>query len=173
MAKRSFARAARRLTAWEAGPGELSTPVEVITASGAELFDTGQTPLTSGLTIVRIRGFAELILTSAATVGDGFTGSLGIGICTATAFASGVAAVPMPTTEIADENWLWMQEFGLHAQTVGVDGPLASYSFEIDSKAMRKFDDGMVVYAAWEMERSPANATLQISFRTRMLLKLS
>ena len=171
MARRSFARAARRSTAWEEGPGEWLSAGQVITGTDVQLLDTGQTPLVSGLTIVRIRGFASLTMTSASTVGDGFTGSLGIGICTATAFAAGVASVPTPAAQIADENWLWQQEFGLGAQTVGVSGPTAVLNFEIDSKAMRKFDDGMVVYAAYECTET-GNSTMQLTFRTRMLLKL-
>jgi hypothetical protein len=110
-------------------------------------------------------------MTSAVAVGAGYTGCLGIGICTATAFAAGVTATPTPITNIEDENWLWMQEFGMAAQSVGVDGPLAVLNFEIDSKAMRKFDDGMVIYAAYEVEAT-GSSVIQLTLRTRMLVKL-
>ena len=163
-------RTTRRLTAWEEGPGEWVASGHVITGDDSALLDTGQTPVIPGLTVVRIRGFLSLTMTAASAIGDGFVGAFGIGICTATAFAQGVNSVPTPTAQIADENWLWMQEFGCFAQSL--NGPFnASLDFNIDSKAMRKFDDGMVIYAAYDAEEI-GDASLQLTFRTRMLLKL-
>ena len=139
-------------------------------SSTVQILGNGQVTTQDGLTIVRLRGFVELILTSASALGDGFDGAIGIGIVSAPAFAIGVTAVPTPITEIEWEGWLWHQFFSLTAPTAAQDSENRQV-FEVDSKAMRKINSEEVVYAAIEVTET-GTAGLKAKLGTRMLLKL-
>ncbi len=138
-------------------------------------------PVVAGLTIVRIRGMFHWALQSAAAQLDGFQGAFGIGIATAAAINAGIASLPTPITEMGDENWLYHRIIGIHAggiinQGVAADedqvnATWAAERFEVDSKAMRKFDDGMGLYAAFEVVEL-GTAVGNIFFDSRMLVKL-
>ncbi len=123
-----------------------------------------------GLTIIRLRGFTELQLTSVGSPGDGFSGALGIGIVTEAAFDIGISAMPTPVTEVEWEGWMYHQWFSLHASDTALDVP--PLSFQIDSKAMRKFGSDMTIFAAIETDFEDGAAVLDVRFATRMLLKL-
>ena len=62
-------RASRRRTGWEEGPGT-QTP-STLTASVGVILGNGQASTEDGLTVVRIRGMIELVLTQAAAALDG------------------------------------------------------------------------------------------------------
>ena len=109
----------------------------------------------------------ELIETTAAA-GDGFNVALGIGVCTAPAFAIGVTAVPNPFDEIDWDGWLWHWMGTLFSPT-GTIGEDSKRLIEIDSKAMRKFDDQDVVYALAQVGEV-GTSVMDISLMTRMLI---
>jgi len=158
----------RRSTGWEEGPG--TNTEHTPSSSSVLILGLGQQSLFDGNTIIRMRGFVEMILESAGAVGDGFSGAFGIGIVTAPAFAVGITAMPTPVTEVEWEGWLWHQWFSLHA-VVAAPSAEQRQTFEIDSKAMRKFDSEQVLFAAWEGTES-GSVTAQIRLATRILIKL-
>ena len=114
-----------------------------------------------------------MFLDSATSNGDGFQGAFGIGIATSAAVAAGISAVPTPIGEQGNENWLFWHVISLHA----AEASEASFGTEtvqdvpVDSKGMRKFDDGMSLYAAIEVVEIGA-ASVSMFFDSRVLLKL-
>jgi len=163
----------RRSTAWSVGVG--GTGATAVSLSGVQFMGSGIVALESGLTIVRIRGLLDYFLTLATGAGDGFFGAVGIGIVEEPAFTAGIGSVPTPVTDAENETWLWHQFISMH-------GPVASSSeagaasmagrIDVDSKAMRKFDEDKRLYAAVEVtEIGTATGTLFLN--TRTLFKLS
>ena len=164
----------RRQTGWDEGP--LSTTI-TISAAGATLWTIGQAFLTDGLTVIRLRGSYDLSVFSAAAAGDHFdTIGVGIGIVTAAAFAVGVTAVPSPLTEISWEGWMFHELVcGLRGATAVPEWGTAGGAYHrgvIDSKAMRRGGEDMVIFGCVEAEGEQGTVVVQHEARTRMLLKL-
>ena len=163
----------RRKTSWEVGPGS-STPV-VLTGSGSTILGSGIAPTIPGLTLVRTRGLLGLTLNTAAAAGDGYTGALGIGVVTASAFAIGVTAVPTPLTDAGWDGWLYHEFFDVRAgdRTAGDSNWEAAIArYTVDSKAMRKIEDEeKTVFAVLEVVEQ-GTAQVEVSFDSRVLVKL-
>ena len=161
----------RRKTAWGIGPG--SSAATAISSTTAVLIGAGAVSTGDGQTVVRLRG--ELLLTLITATGslDGFRGAFGIGIVQNPAFTAGIGSVPTPVTEAADENWLYHRFFTIVANisTEADFGLSAAMRLEVDSKAMRKFDSGVTLYAALEVTEVGA-AVMDASFDSRVLVKL-
>ena len=163
----------RRLTAWGLGPGG-----NTVTA----LSGTGQTILGAGVvmvseeksTIVRVRGSLQAYLKTTAAADDGFHCAVGLALVTDEAFAVGATAVPGPISEIDWDGWMYHRIFDVHAtggtasDTIG----LSVAQFEVDSKAMRKWDEGNTLMAVVEVVEG-TTATMSVWFDTRILIKLS
>ena len=164
------ARSQKRGTSWDGGPGDEN--VINVTGNGIFFLGLGVTPLVAGLTAIRLRGLFSAWLVSATSAGDGFTGAVGVGLTTAASFAIGLTAVPTPLAEITWEGWLYHNFFSVHAGGAsGLDAPGAAQHIVVDSKAMRKFNDDMVIYAIIEVDEQGA-AGMDVSFNSRMLTKL-
>ena len=160
----------RRQTAWAFGPeGTLAH-----TASAAQLYPTTISPTVEGLTVVRLRGEFLIFLTSVGSNVDGLSGAVGIGIVTAEAIAAGVAAVPTPFSDDDDELWMWHSYFNCVGASTSSPSqqPAATVRLQIDSKAMRKFPAGMVMFAACEVVETGVIAANSFIL-TRSLVKLS
>jgi len=162
----------RRRTSWDTGPG-LFSDLATFSASGSSIIGSGGEATTDGLTIVRTRGLIELTFTAATSALDGFAGALGMGICTAEAFAIGVTAVPTPVTDVAWDGWLWHQFYSAHMpaafQATGT-GPYSTM-IEVDCKAMRKMDAGDTLFFVGEFTEIGA-AILTVRADSRVLVKL-
>jgi len=161
----------RRRTGWELGPGG-DAPLTV-SADGISILGSGLVLLVDGLTLVRLRGSVQALLTQATAIADGFHCAMGIGIVNEDAFAIGVTTIMDPLTDADWDGWLYHRFFDLHAQsstTVG-PGPADNLQFEVDSKAMRKTTDGDVIFAALEVVEQ-TTAVMQVFFDSRVLFKL-
>jgi len=160
----------RRLTQWTAGP---QTTDNILTGTGSVIWNLGITT-SDPVTLIRTRGYAHVQLQTADAAGAGFVGALGIGIVSNPSFTAGVASVPTPLTDEEWEGWLWHQYFDVRAITAtianGVNGVGNNFRFEIDSKAMRVWDDETTLMGVIEVVES-VNATLEFNARTRILLK--
>ena len=162
----------RRRTGWEEGPGGLASTGISATASG--FLGAALIPLLDGLTLVRTRGLFNLVLSAAASAGDGYQGAIGIGLTTASAVAAGIASVPTPITEQDWDGWLFWHVISAHAgdATAGSrNWDQSNQVIPVDSKAMRKFEDGMALFAAFEVTEI-GTATASLFFDSRMLFKL-
>ena len=159
-----------RQTGWDVGPGG-PAPTS-ITGSGAQILGSGISALTDGLTLVRVRGFIEIVM-ELGGVGEGFTGAVGLCVVTDDAFAVGITALPSSITDMSDDVWMYHRFFSLHAGAVSATAALARIheSWEVDSKAMRKIPQGKTLAMVLEVtEIGTADAT--IAFDSRVLLKL-
>ena len=164
----------RRKTAWDVGPGDDS--VTAVTVSARHFMGNVIVPNIDGLTIVRTRGLFTGRLIVAAAAGDGFIGWFGIGTASDQAVAGGVTTVPSPFTDIGNENWLYIRPVVLLCgdATAGSRNwdMCGGTSFEVDSKAMRKIDEGDSVYAMLHLTRIGGGTEGDFTFDSRVLLKL-
>ena len=172
---------AKRKTAWGVGP-VTTAGGQAITASAKILGAQGSVAQTDGLTLVRTRGELVLALSAATATFDGFTGAFGIGLVSAQAFAIGLTAIPGPLAEEDWDGWLVHRYFHLVAfgpivaanvslEPGQVHATTAALRFEIDSKAMRKFQENMVLVAMLETVVA-GTAVGRWYFDCRMLFKL-
>jgi len=164
-------RSPRRLTAWSEGTG--GTGDTTVSTTAPAFVGAVITAVVEGITLIRMRGYVQMWLTSATAGGDGLTGAFGIGIASTAAVAAGIASVPTPITDQAAENWLYWQGFTVRqigATEVGSNEGL--WRAEIDSKAMRKTPGDVTVYAAVEVGAVVGAAAMIVSHDSRALAKL-
>ena len=180
MARRSgfsravLARAPRRSTAWGIGPGGAGSTVS--SGPSTAIMGSGSQSTVEGSTVVRIRGQILIQMISAATALDQMGGAVGIGIAQLPAFTAGIGSLPTPITEVDDENWLWHSFFSLEALAATPtwsSGTGQALRFDIDAKAMRKFDTDRVLYGAIEIESETGTTILHTFFDSRILVKLA
>ena len=155
---------------WSLGPGGVTQ--QAITGSGVTIIGSGVQSLVPQITIMRTRGLFHAYLTSATAAGDGFTGAMGIIVVTAQAFAAGAASMPSPVNELESNGWFYHQFLSVHAGEAGglSGGPEGSQRVDVDSKAMRKFDDQQRVVAILEVTET-GTAAMNINFDSRMLVQ--
>jgi len=173
MARRSgFPARSRRTTAWGLGPQERDGN---FSATGSALWSSGSQTTLGKVTIVRTRGIVHAVCNVADAAGAGFAGAHGIALVTTAAFDVGVTAVPTPITEQDWDGWLWHSFFDVRSVTAtiadGVNGVSVNSLIEIDSKAMRKFDEDMTLVGVTEVVES-TNAQLEVQADVRLLVKL-
>ena len=165
----------RRLTSWEVGPG--GTAVTPTSVAGSFFLGSAIQASIPGLTIVRIRGEFAAYLNLATSSLDGYVGAFGIGIASLAAVTAGVGSVPTPITESGADNWLYHRFFALKAGfpfSAGADPAgnlLYALRFEVDSKAMRKFETEQALYAIFEVVEV-GTSSMQVHFDSRVLAKL-
>ena len=182
--RRSFARSQRRKTSWQIGPQSgVNGAAVAISASQATLLNTVAVVLEDGLTLVRTRGEFTAFLRTSTAAGDGYHGAFGIGVATLAAVTAGVLSVPTPLTEEDWDGWLYHRYFGIFsggplatataAQQTDLVNPMsAAIRLEVDSKAMRKLETEMALFAAIEVVELGAAGIMEFSFNCRMLVKL-
>ena len=144
----------------------------LFSASASTILGNGVQTTFDGFTLVRTRGLLRGFLRTATSAGDGFQGALGIGIVSSAAFNVGVGSVPTPITEVGWEGWVFWSPVSLHSAVAGVS-VAASEEVEltVDSKAMRKFNSDMTLFAVLELIEI-GTAAASFFFDSRMLFKL-
>ena len=164
-------RGSRRATNWVQGPAEADG---AITASVKQLWSSSVITDTGHLTIVRTRGILRVLLNTVDAIGAGFFGACGIGLVQNDAFAVGVTALPGPISDSSWEGWLWHSFWDIRSVTAtiadGVNAAAATMLLEIDSKAMRKWDEGQTLIGITEATED-VNATMELQADTRVLTK--
>ena len=160
---------ARRPTDWTFGPG--GTAKTSLSASSSVILGAGISPDADAFTVVRLRGRLELTMLTSSAPGAGFHGAFGIGVVAAPAFIAGITALPTPITELDWDGWMYHQVIGVTGQAAASPfGETSAISMEVDSKAMRKMDIQMIIFAAIEVVEIGA-ATADVFFNSRMLVK--
>ena len=156
---------------WGVGPGDGGSTD--ISAAGVQILGNGVVAAGGGeLTIMRTRGIFDILLTSATAAGDGFTGAVGLIVVSDQAFAAGVASMPSPVNEAANNGWFYHQFFSVHAGAAGglSGGPEGHQREHVDSKAMRKFDSEQTIVALIEVNEI-GTAVAKAFFDSRMLFQ--
>ena len=169
----------KRRTGWDFGPG--GTSILSISATGPGFLGSVAQSLVDGLTVVRTRGRFMMYLDAATSAHNGFVGAFGIGITTLQAITIGITAVPVPLTDADWDGWLFHQFIqcvspvvigaGITAGDARSAAPTATVAFDVDSKAMRKMDEDMVLFAAFDLAETGASGA-RLMFDSRILLKL-
>ena len=164
-------RGTRRNTSWGFGPDSTE---QTMSSSAKILGSTGITT-TVPSTIIRIRGYQSLTVLSTSAGGDGMLGASGIGLVTADAFAIGITAIPGPQTDSQWEGWMWHRFWDVRTNTAtladGVNSVGANKSFEIDSKAMRKWDSASQVLVMVHEGTESGAMSVEVNADTRILIK--
>ena len=155
---------------WGAGTGG-STAAEV-SGSSTRILGFGVQTTGSELTLLRTRGLFHAFLVSATSAGDGFFGAFGIGLASDQAFTAGASSMPRPLDESFADVWLYHQFISVHAgEPGGLSGGVeGSQRFDVDSKAMRKFDANIVMYAALQVVET-GTAVMKVFFDSRILFQ--
>jgi len=96
-------------------------------------------------------------------------GAWGAAIVSAQAVGIGVTAVPTPVTDQGSDLWFAYKYFaGAGDQSTG--GGVSGFGFEIDSRAMRKVEDGQDLITVAEMDAGVSQG-IQLIISGRMLIK--
>ncbi len=139
---------AKRLSEWVAftssGPSDIAGGAKLVFASFTQAALSGLVPAT----IIRVRGYLTAKSDQTAA-GENWTGAMGIAIVKENARAVGITALPGPVTDAAADMWFYHQFFqGRFSSSTG-QGDGFFFGVDVDSKAMRKVEDGdaMVVMA--------------------------
>ncbi len=138
----------RRETLWFGGPDET---VWTGVAAGAVDFQSSLNVASLALrpfTIVRVRGLLMLRSDQIAAIEEPF-GAFGLAVVSDQAVAAGVASLPSPITDQASDLW-FSYTFCAATWQFNTSGAASPTPFEIDSKAMRKVEDGMNIVSMFE-----------------------
>ena len=170
----------RRKTSWAVGPGQVGFQAQ-ITASSSVIVASSLSIGEDGVTLARLRGQLLLYLSSATAGANGFTGAFGIGTGSLASVIAGAASVPGPITEQSWDGWLYWHvvhmvtasplDGGAASDRDQLNGFTAVQRLEVDSKAMRKLEFEMSVFAVLEVVEI-GTATLNWAFDSRALFML-
>ena len=152
---------------WALGPG--ASAQQTISTTSVTIIGAGVVSTVSQITIMRTRGLLMLNLLTAGVVGDGFTGAFGIMVASDQAFGNGVASMPSPVNEMEANVWLYHQFISVH-RSLGVGAASEVQRIDVDSKAMRKFDDQQTMVGILEVTET-GTATMNVSFDSRILVQ--
>jgi len=162
----------RRETAWLGGEAfsvALAAPNTAVLASSLNALALALRPFT----VVRTRGFASVSSDQSAATED-FGASLGMAVVSDQAVAVGVTAIPTPTLEDFSDLW-YVYEMMLGRFAFGSAASFSDVGVGrvIDSKAMRKVEDGQDLVLAVEGPGATFTASGSIiKVYTRILIKL-
>ena len=164
--------APRRKTDWIGGVST-NSQAEIALAANTVLltssFDTrtaGQAPA-APFTVIRLRGILSI---SANAGGDtNAIGAYGVLVVNGEAFDAGVASIPSPWTESFDDRWMYHRYWTAINDAGVTETDTQAFSYEIDSKSMRKMARGDVLVAV--IENASTDAVVFMS-NFRVLVKL-
>ncbi len=125
------------------------------------------------ITIMRVRGLLTW-RSDQVTVDEVVMGAFGLCLVTESAITAGVASIPGPFTNADDDVWFAHQfvydRLEFQSGTGVGQGMTTHVQYDLDSKAMRKGEDGQSVAVVWENGHASSGATATENFR--MLFKL-
>jgi len=141
---------ARRLTTWT----ELEATSTNITSAGGTILNSLNAALLAKRPFTVIRTHLMYQVTSdQIAASESYLGAVGIAVASEQAVAAGVASVPTPATDASSEAWFLHEWFtGEIIFGTGVGFTENNQMNRVDSKAMRKVDDGENLYMAVELE---------------------
>ena len=163
-------RSSKRLTTWLR---DVDSATASILAAGSSVLFASLTTEELALrpfTVVRVRG---LLTVNSDQVGasEFVHGAIGFAVVSRQAVVAGVASVPTPTLEA--ESGLWfVHQYWAHTtvfQSATGFSENSQTNFEIDSKAMRKVDQGQDIVVV--IENGSGNAGVEFILNFRILIK--
>jgi len=160
----------RRETRWLAGIPVAVTLASLSTASLTHTLTAASLALRP-FTIVRTRGIWS-IESDQAVASENQQVSWGFAVVSDQAVAIGVTAVPTPETDRDSDLWLAHETLFngfLFGDATGFNEPNGRMG-ELDSKAMRKVEDGQDIVSVIETSSISSGATVIVSFRMLVML---
>ncbi len=163
--RRTFgSRTKGRLTEWI---GPAAQGYQNVAATGSTVLNNFAS--LEPLTVMRIRGMVSFRPQTTAADLD-IIGAIGMGIVSAEAFAAGAASIPEPFDQGGASIWMMWRSFSFNFKFLDATGvQFNTWSFEVDSKAMRKMGPNEVLVTVAD---SQAGA-YAVSSPLRALVKLS
>ena len=159
----------RRESLWLGGVFSLitiSAPPGPVIVSSLSAFLLGLRPFT----VVRNRGIVG-IHTDQIAATEHIRGAYGAAVVSDQAVAIGVTAVPTPVTDSESDLWFTYQMLQASFDFADATGFTATeQQYQVDSKAMRKVEDGQDLIEVVELAGTSGGAIIQT--QTRMLIKL-
>ncbi len=174
MARRDFRRGAgaisrKRETLWI---GFTPAQVTLAAAGGTLMFSMNAAALAlRPFTIVRTRLDAWLQSDQTAAA-ETFNAALGIAVVSDESVAIGVTAIPTPVTDVASDLWMLYEAMTGSSGIGGAGQGLSGVHYGIDSKAMRKVQDGQDVVVVAESGVGTVGQGSLLTVSGRMLGKL-
>ena len=120
-------------------------------------------------TIVRTRG-TWLVRSDQSAASELYIGNLGMAVVSDQAIAIGVTAVPTPATDLASDLWFLSEQWLGRFDLVGTSIMSEVTSKVVDSKAMRKVEEGQDI--AFVAEAGIGGGGINMDFTGRFLMKL-
>ena len=168
---RVISRGQRRQAAW----ADISLFSRLNALGGAASLGSAFTAigLTERLTIARIRGSVSCHLDVGAAL-DAYTLGVGVIVVKDEALVAGIGSMPGPLSGL-EQSWIWHHMFSLGpAATATTDGAqiLLNQTIELDTKAMRKVQDGDTLAIVWEGVQDNGTPTADALCSARMMVLL-
>ena len=135
----------RRATDWELG--FVSTSATNVAAGAAVLVGSISAALLDPEapgTIIRTRG-RVMILSDNAAAGENQIGAMGISLVSDQARSAGIASIPSPVSQATWDGWFVFKTLYNGHKIAGTNLVVSAATFEIDSKAMRKFEGDQAI----------------------------
>ncbi len=165
-------RGSGRLTEWAAVTSGAAFTVPGVSVILFASFSQATLAALGNLTLVRIRGLIHWGTDLGASIGiEKPFGAFGIAVVKEAARAVGVSALPLPFTDASDDMWLAHQFLGATGGLVGGGeggGGWVDQYIDMDSKAMRKIEDGDAIVMIFE-NGSIAAVGARVNFNGRFL----
>ena len=160
----------RRETSWF----EIDGLTTVFTATGGTLLESLTTEEKRRRPFTIVRTHLEVLIRSDQLAADELqVGAIGMAVVSEQASAIGVSAVPTPATDAASDLWFLhqflMSDFTFVTGT-GFDAS-GGRTYSIDSKVMRKVDDGQDIVIVGELDSAAASDGFQMVIGGRILIK--
>jgi len=111
-------------------------------------------------TIMRTRVFLDIASDQSGV--EPMSGALGFIVVNDLAIAVGATAIPGPATDASDDGWFLWKPFGLRGGNSG--GGIISLPLDIDSKAMRRVDEGFGIAVMIENANASTGFIAGVSF---------
>jgi len=169
---RTLVRAPRRSMFWEGNGATVTLASGTVSATAMVTEATLES--VPNPTLVRTRGDGIVYATAIGASGAQCQIEMGLIKITARALAAGVSSMPTPGTDVGSD-WLWHRSVA-----IGVRGSLGADSesvgahvarFEIDNKAMRKFEPNEALVVVFENTVITSTVTALISVHFWFLFK--
>jgi len=146
--------------------------ITVMTATGGTLTHSLNAAALALRPFTIVRTHIELLLKSDQTAAtEDQVGAFGMAVVSDQASAIGVTAIPTPDTDAGSDLW-FIHKYVMQSwvdDSAGAGG-LNSHGWTLDSKAMRKVEDGQDIVAVTEMD-SATSSGISLWSAGRMLIK--
>jgi len=159
----SFPRRKRANRSWAGVISAASTPVGPNTKVLLATFVLSNPNIDE--TVLRTVGSIS-VATDQSAAGEDQIGAFGLILVTDLAVAAGIASIPDPVTNVADDGWFVFVPIVQHFRFVDASGVLIdSMRYDFDSKAKRRVEEGQAVAVVVANGNASHGFNISVAFR--------